>query len=143
MKKKMGNKSFFRKESLMDKRAVSPVIGEILMVAIVVIIAAVIAVFIFGIIQTTKKAPNVQLEATAYTTNLTLKHTSGDPINLDECVVRANGDTLTITGSLTVGYSISSTGGYPIDIDEGEAVTVEVVHLPSECYILDTVVTAR
>ena len=55
MKKKMNtNKTFFRKGSfkgklVKDKRAVSPVIGEVLTVAVVVVLAATIAAFVFGI----------------------------------------------------------------------------------------------
>jgi archaeal type IV pilus assembly protein PilA len=42
-----------------DEEAVSPVIGVILMVAIVVILAAVIAAFVFGMAGTTTTAKNV------------------------------------------------------------------------------------
>ena len=52
-------KMFFSKETkgklVKDKRAVSPVIAEILMVAIVVILAAVIAAFVFGVGQPSAK----------------------------------------------------------------------------------------
>ena len=151
----MGNISFFRKESFLtketntkgklvkDKRAVSPVIGEILMVAIVVIIAAVIAAFIFGITPTTEKAPNVQLKATVDNTDLTLKHLGGEPISLDDCLIKVKGTevTGTFSGDLTVGMSKSAAHG--ATVATGESVTVEVIHLLSESYILDTVVAAQ
>ncbi|RLI85985.1 MAG: type IV pilin, partial [Archaeoglobales archaeon] len=44
-----------------DKRGVSPVIGVILMVAITVILAAVIASFVFGMGGKVKAAPNAQI----------------------------------------------------------------------------------
>ena len=43
-----------------DKKGVSPVIGVILMVAITVILAAVIASFVFGMGSKVKSAPNIQ-----------------------------------------------------------------------------------
>jgi flagellin-like protein len=54
----------------MDEEAVSPVIGVILMVAITVILAAVIAAFVFGMGGTLKKTYNVA--ATAQQTNATV-----------------------------------------------------------------------
>ena len=47
-----------------NEEAVSPVIGVILMVAITVILAAVIAAFVFGMAPPAK-APSVQLRVTA------------------------------------------------------------------------------
>ena len=142
----MNTKSFFRirKESLMDKRAVSPVIGEILMVAIVVIIAAVIAAFVFGVTPTTEKTPNVQLEVTGSdaTNTLTLKHIGGDPVNLSQCIVYVGGDTdhpVTMSpGLITVGKeSAGIVGG---GLTEGSVVKVDVIHVDSQSYILDTLV---
>lgn len=124
-----------------DKRAVSPVIGVILMVAITVIIAAVIAAFVFGIKPTTEKSPAVQLEATVDSTNMVLKHLGGEPINLADCLIKAKGTEVTFSGNLTVGKSASAAHG--ATISQGEAVAVEVIHIPSESYVLDTMVTAR
>ena len=125
-----------------DKRAVSPVIGVILMVAITVILAAVIAAFVFGISPAGEATPNAQLRATAYTTHLSLKHMGGDPVNLSECTVRTSTpgtSDVTITGSLTVGESESSTANHICTA--GSAVSVEVIYNPSQSYLLDTVVT--
>ncbi|MEM0503892.1 MAG: type IV pilin N-terminal domain-containing protein, partial [Archaeoglobaceae archaeon] len=47
----------------MDEKGVSPVIGVILMVAITVILAAVIASFVFGLSGTVKKTYNVMITA--------------------------------------------------------------------------------
>ena len=51
-----------------NDEAVSPVIGVILMVAITVILAAVIAAFVFGLAGTTGTSKNVGLTVTANTT---------------------------------------------------------------------------
>ena len=124
-----------------DKRAVSPVIGVILMVAITVILAAVIGAFVFGISPAGEATPTAQLQATAYTTQLTLKHMGGDPVNLTECTVRTSGGPVTIAGSLTVGESESGTAGGGNICTAGNAVSVEIIHKPSQSYLLDTVVT--
>ena len=151
-KKKMNTKSFFRKETntkgklVKDKRAVSPVIGVILMVAITVIIAAVIAAFVFGIKPTTEKAPAVQLEATVDSDYLELKHLGGEPINLADCLMKVKGTEVpdgTFSGNLTVGKSSGKEEHDVGDISKGDAVAVEVIHIPSESYVLDTMVTAR
>ena len=66
-----------------DERAVSPVIGVILMIAITVVIAAVVASFAYGIIGGVAKAPNAALvfeDADAGKTNVTLVHHGGDSI---------------------------------------------------------------
>ena len=65
-----------------DDRAVSPVIGVILMVAITVILAAVIGTFVLGLgdqVQTT--APNTQLAFDASSDDLTVTHDGGDTVD--------------------------------------------------------------
>ena len=101
-----------------DKRAVSPVIGVILMIAITVVIAAVVASFAYGIIGGVAKAPNAALvfeDADASKTNVTLVHHGGDSItgaftsidpasgNWGDMVVKHNGATITWTGYVTEG----------------------------------------
>ena len=84
-----------------DERAVSPVIGVILMVAITVILAAVIAAFVLDMGDDLgNNAPNSQL---SYDTNPaynntssdtlagTLDHDGGDDLSLDEVEIRING----------------------------------------------------
>jgi len=128
-----------------DKRAVSPVIGVILMVAITVILAAVIAAFVFGISPSAESAPNAQLRPTVTASDemLTLKHMGGEPVALDDCTVRVDNTAVTFdTGTnLTVGQtSPKSTPGPGCDV--GDAVSVEVIHNPSQSYLLDTTITA-
>ena len=71
-----------------NEEAVSPVIGVILMVAITVILAAVIAAFVFGMAPPAK-APSVQLRITATnngtgTGELKLTHNGGDSLILKD-----------------------------------------------------------
>jgi len=73
--------------------AVSPVIGVMLMLVIVLIIAAVISVFASGLVSDTSTAPSAVIEVDdyvlaetwgmEYVTSITFKHISGDPLNLD------------------------------------------------------------
>jgi flagellin-like protein len=66
-----------------NDEAVSPVIGVILMVAITVILAAVIAAFVFGM-GPPVKAPQTQLKFSANATGLKINHDGGDPLVLKD-----------------------------------------------------------
>jgi flagellin-like protein len=80
-----------REKLIRDEKAVSPVIGVILMVAITVILAAVIASFVFGLgAKAPKTAPQAQLALSDSTDGLdgattdnvfTISHQAGDPIS--------------------------------------------------------------
>ncbi len=64
--------------------AVSPVIGVILMVAITVILAAVIAAFVFGM-GPPEQAPSASIRMTDVSgNNITLQNQGGDPIDLSK-----------------------------------------------------------
>jgi len=71
---------------LEEEGAVSPVIGVILMVAITVILAAVIAAFVFGM-GPPEQAPQASLRASATTMDgeaaIKLEHQGGDSVYLD------------------------------------------------------------
>lgn len=79
-----------RKGLTKNEEAVSPVIGVILMVAITVILAAVIASFVFGLgSNAPKSAPSAQLSISDYTDSvsdtttdnlLTISHQGGDAL---------------------------------------------------------------
>ncbi len=69
-----------------NDEAVSPVIGVILMVAITVILAAVIAAFVFGM-GTPTKAPQASLTISSTSTstyNITITHRGGDVVDLNK-----------------------------------------------------------
>ena len=106
-----------------DDRAVSPVIGVILMVAITVILAAVIGTFVLGLgDQVQETAPNAQISITNIThdgtdvTSVTFVHNGGDsftadntqqlrvtvggePLNGSEAFPFRAGDEITLTGA--------------------------------------------
>ena len=77
-----------------DERAVSPVIGVILMVAITVILAAVIAAFVFGY-GAPAAAPQASMrivEAEASGGTITIEHTGGDGVVLADTQVLVTPD---------------------------------------------------
>ena len=155
MKKKMNtNKPFFRKESFKDKRAVSPVIGVILMVAIVVILAAVIAAFVFGITPGTESAPHASLavKASESSPEIQIEHSSGDPIVLADTSVIVTPDisdpsTITDCGVMTVIAGTGSTATLDVGeiggvttaptLSEGDTARVKVIHVPTGQMLVD------
>jgi len=80
---------------LKEEDAVSPVIGVILMVAITVILAAVIAAFVFGM-GPPEQAPQASLRATAdgntSTSYIKLEHQGGDTITLTNTYTKVTVD---------------------------------------------------
>ncbi|WP_284014386.1 type IV pilin N-terminal domain-containing protein [Halobaculum litoreum] len=79
-------------ELFTEERAVSPVIGVILMVAITVILAAVVGSFVFGIggqVQPSSPNANFQFDYSANTSttyDVTARHSGGDTIPTSETV---------------------------------------------------------
>jgi len=89
-----------------DDRAVSPVIGVILMVAITVILAAVIGTFVLGLgdqVQSTTPQASFGFDtgsanaSGAY--NVSVTHETGDSIQATDLNVSVNGSTSTWAGS--------------------------------------------
>ena len=121
-----------------DDRAVSPVIGVILMVAITVILAAVIGAFVFGLgDQIQETAPNAQISITEIDVTgdtVTFVHNGGDTFhdgNTVEIRVTAAGEEV---GSLTpgddftdgqfrAGDQLTASGG-TASIDDGDTIRV-------------------
>jgi archaeal type IV pilus assembly protein PilA len=115
-----------------NEEAVSPVLGVILMVAITVIVATIIAVFMFGVGEP-DEAPQAKLKFTANASDVLIKHEGGDALLLRECLItitdadnstrintKAN-DGLAESGTLTPGEkfvygSYNSTSGNIIEI---------------------------
>jgi len=99
----------------MDEKGVSPVIGVILMVAITVILAAVIASFVFGMASVAPAAPP-SVHLTARTGSgagaVEIKHMGGDPINCTEIIVLVNGK------------SDTNNNNYDFDCDNDEVLSV-------------------
>jgi len=105
--------------------AVSPVIGVILMVAITVILAAVIAAFVFGMAGTVKKTRTVAATATQSGTNIIITYQGGpdqldvEPNSLNITIVASDGTVVTapymgaghFNWGTTVGNATSFGGG--------------------------------
>ena len=97
------------KQLLSEERAVSPVIGVILMVAITVILAAVIGTFVLGLgenVQTTPQA-KFNFDYNEGAKELTITHDGGDAIQSDEMNIVGNGTDVSWTNSLAAGMSDS------------------------------------
>lgn len=121
-----------------DDRAVSPVIGVILMVAITVILAAVIGTFVLGLGDSLNDStPQAQIniaDNTAVTGNATISHRGGDPLTGSDLTVQASDGTTYATSDLAVGES------YDINPGTGE-VTIQIIHNPSDSIIAEQTIT--
>ena len=105
-----------------DERAVSPVIGVILMVAITVILAAVIGAFVLGIGSNTQETPQATFEFETYDDDsdgdpdaVGASHAGGERFEADTVEFQIAGDTFTWGSAVTAGdeyiVSDSSFGG--------------------------------
>lgn len=106
------------RKMLRDDRAVSPVIGVILMVAITVILAAVIGTFVLGLgNQVSEASPQAQFtfdqSGAAGTTgaNVTITHDGGDAIESSNLGVKVAGSDATMSTAFsgTVSAGVSAT----------------------------------
>ena len=110
-----------------DEEAVSPVIGVILMVAITVILAAVIAAFVFGMGgNLTEAPPSVSLVASSNSAtsgaDIIIKHTGGDVLAGSDwkvSVVAAGNNTGYVTSSSVDDFSVGS----QVIIENDETIT--------------------
>jgi flagellin-like protein len=150
-----------------NEEAVSPVIGVILMVAITVILAAVIAAFVFGLGGQQVAAPTVSITAannpeTTGVSDLKIQHKGGEMLKDKDwkiSVIPATGSVPTTfivgTGELTVGSQIivntttqagatasntSVLGGTALAAGKYD---VKLIHVPSNAMLLDQVVEVR
>ena len=90
-----------------DKRGVSPVIGVVLMVAVVVILAAVIGAFVLGLGGDQQATP----QATFSVDSGEIIYEGGDSISGGDIEVTGAGSDSTGTGELTAGDTIGSVSG--------------------------------
>jgi flagellin-like protein len=76
-----------------DSRAVSPVIGVILMVAITVILAAVIGTFVLGLGDSVESAPQASFDFSydTDTGNVDIRHRGGDNLDPANVEIRIDG----------------------------------------------------
>jgi flagellin-like protein len=123
-------------------RGQSPVIGNILMVAIAIILLSIVAVFALGFaedIDTT--APSVSLDTTIGDSDVTIRHASGDvldPTNV-EVVVESPNATIrypleNLRGDASNDFEAGDTFRLSHGVSSGE-VDVRVVHEPSNSLV--------
>ena len=134
-----------------DDRAVSPVIGVILMVAITVILAAIIGTFVLGLGGDLDAQPNAQIDITSDGDDtITIEHNGGDtvgPQNVD--IVLRNGSSTVdretlgdvatdVDGDITVGDSVT----VELNTADGDNTVdnVRLIHTPSDSILADRTV---
>lgn len=113
------------KSDIENSRAVSPVIGVILMVAITVILAAVIGAFVLGLgdqVQQTSPSASFSFDWDSGEPELTITHEGGQSIPTDQLYVVYNGEEEEWTNGETVRAGDSFSTGDPSSGD-----TVRVV----------------
>lgn len=134
-----------------DERAVSPVIGVILMVAITVILAAVIGTFVLGLGGDLNAQPSAQIDITSDGEDtITIDHNGGDTIQLDNLdIVLRNGSTTVDRATLEdvdneddSSISVGDTVTVELDTDDADFTVdnVRLIHTPSESILADRTV---
>ena len=104
-----------------DDRAVSPVIGVVLMTAVVVILAAVVGAFATGVFGGQTDAPQA---AFSYDSgDLTMD--SGENIPSDQLTVTTDGSEA--AGSWTGSGDVSAGDAYDFDSDPADGATIRVI----------------
>jgi flagellin-like protein len=131
---------------IMDNKAVSPVVGTILLIAITVALAAIVATLVSGL-GGRGAPPSVMLTVTAKdtgtgVTTLTIAHNGGDDLNTNDLKIQVTDNldhvyditsTMTPTGTLSVGGSLTATWTpSPLETTSGTVITVYVIHNPSK-----------
>jgi len=110
-----------------DERAVSPVIGVILMVAITVILAAVIGTFVLNLGQSTGQAtPQVSMSFKWNGTAVTVADEGGDTLTTDNSnnVTVTNGTKTVIWLDGTHGSSVSAGDSISMNASAGDTIRV-------------------
>jgi flagellin-like protein len=134
-----------------DDRAVSPVIGVILMVAITVILAAVIGTFVLGLGDSLGDSqPTAQLDVSiedgpnSDEKNITIEHGGGDPIDSDTLeiiVTDEDDDEVSTSGEFSDRFSVgdveSGTFGVNDNTGAAENLRIRIIHQPSQSILVD------
>ena len=131
----------------LDDRAVSPVIGVILMVAITVILAAVIGTFVLGLgdsLGDNQPTAQLSVDVDEADDSISIEHNGGDSIDsgtLNVVVTNATagddrGDGL-IESRFSVGDTESAASSNGNTVADGDEVRVRIIHQPSDSILLD------
>ena len=132
------------KKLFTDERAVSPVIGVILMVAITVILAAVIGAFVLGIGGETQDTPSASVSIDlADDGELTFEHRSGQTFSWDDIAITGDNERISATdaglsGDFSAGDRDTTTGLDGTDSEAGDGDRIVLVHEPSGGTITST-----
>jgi len=113
-----------------DDRAVSPVIGVILMVAITVILAAVIGTFVLGLgdqVQSTTPQASFGFDTADSKSEVSITHETGDTIDAANLQVSAQTNFGPKGGTIAGNSSMSwvDAGGSSGDVSAGSGVTID------------------
>jgi len=113
-----------------DDRAVSPVIGVILMVAITVILAAVIGTFVLGLgdqLQATTPQASFGFDTEQSKEKVSITHESGDSIEAANLQVSAQTNFTAEDGGTADNSSMTwvQAGGSSGDVSAGDSVTIQ------------------
>ena len=114
-------------EHLPDERAVSPVVGVALMIAITVILAAVIGAVVLGMGTGGVNTPQAQLQAEWDGDDVvTITHNGGEPLPEGEVRFVGDDNEVVLEETLTTGASvtISQAEGDDLDLDLAGEITV-------------------
>lgn len=116
-----------------DEKGVSPVIGAILMVAITVILAAVVATFLFGMTPP-KTPPIISAQVVVENNNAKLQILGGDIVDCDDLIIKFGDRELNETCDKTY-------AGTEITLGEvSDKATVMVIYKPTNSIIFMTTV---
>jgi len=121
---------------LTDERAVSPVVGVALLIAITVILAAVIGGVVLGLGSSSAEAPQASLQFEYNSGDLTISHEGGDELKQKNVILRGNttanfnqdlaaGESMTKSTTLSAGDEVSVVWQDPNSNDEAVIGTFE------------------
>lgn len=126
-----------------EDRAVSPVIGVVLMVAVTVILAAIVAAFALGMGGNASSTPQASFDYDYASGTVNVTHVGGDPLDPARVTVQKNGGDAGVTfndyggdGDISTGddVSFSANSGDTIRIvwegSNGKTATVSTYEVP-------------
>jgi len=140
------NKSFRR-----NRRAVSPVIATIIIVAVAIVMSIAVAYWMLGLAGTFTRYEKLEFTSAYatkgdqnFTITLTAKNTGTAPATIN--MISLNG--IPLNNTISVSYAISggsetptNAGSLSISIDPGQSVTLEI-YLPDGSRVSNTVITS-
>ncbi|MCD4703082.1 MAG: type IV pilin N-terminal domain-containing protein [Methanosarcinaceae archaeon] len=121
----ISNRSLFKNE-----RAVSDVVGSIMMVTITVIMATVVATAIFSM-KPPVDVPHVSIEITENGSHVDLIHMGGEPLDTSKLNFMVEGVPVNINTSSPINITEDWTIGTTIILDTNNTI-VKIVHRPSK-----------